>query len=131
MEISEGRLLAADAVIFDDGELLLMERTHDPYEGDWVLPGGLVEPDETARWACAREVTEEIGLEVAVGSLIGLYDDPGRDPRGNVSVAYRCRPQQNAAPEPREEAARVEWFPTDELPELGFDHAEIVGDALQ
>ena len=130
MEISDVRPLAADAVIVDAGEILLLERAYDPYEGHWVLPGGLVEPDETARQACAREVREEVGLEVAVGSLVGLYDDLARDPRGNVSVAYRCRPQQNAVPEPREEAVRVEWFPTDGLPEMGFDHAEIVADAL-
>lgn len=131
MDVSDVRPLAADAVILDDREVLLMERDHDPYEGHWVLPGGLVEPGETARRACAREVREEVGLEVAVGSLVGLYDDPDRDERGNVSAAYLCRPQRDPTPEPLEEAARVEWFSTDGLPVLGFDHAVIVADALQ
>lgn len=128
MEIDDVRPLATDAVIIDGGEVLVLQRDHDPYEGQWVLPGGLVEPDETARTACAREVREEVGLEVSVGGLVGLYDDPDRDDRGNVSVAFRCRPQKGIA-EAREEARQVSWFYPEELPAMGFDHARIVADA--
>lgn len=124
------RPLATDAVIVEDDEVLLLQRDHDPYEGRWVLPGGLVEPDETARAACAREVREEVGLAVSVGDFVGLYDDPDRDERGNVSAAYRCRPQTGTA-EAREEARQIAWFDPNELPEMGFDHAEVVADAVE
>lgn len=125
------RAFAADAVVVRDGEVLLLERDHDPYEGEWVLPGGIVEPDETAREACVRETREEVGLDVEAVGFVGLYDDPDRDPRGNVSGAYRCEPTgDEATPEPREEAAAVETFPPEDLPEMGFDHRTIVEDAF-
>lgn len=72
----EVRALTTDAVIELDGEVLLLERNHPPYEGSWVLPGGLVERDETAREACIRETKEETGLDVTVEEFVGLYDDP-------------------------------------------------------
>ncbi len=46
------RTLTTDAVIEFDGKVLLMKRTHPPFEGSWALPGGFVEQDETAREAC-------------------------------------------------------------------------------
>lgn len=124
------RALATDGVVLLDDQVALIERNHPPHEGHWVLPGGMVERDETAREACVREVEEEIGMAVVTGAFVGLYDDPDRDERGNVSAAYLCRPvDENAEPEPREEPTQVEMFGFDELPEMGFDHGEIVRDA--
>ncbi|MFB6303690.1 MAG: NUDIX domain-containing protein [Haloferacaceae archaeon] len=124
------RALAADGVVLVDGEVVLLERDHPPCEGKWVLPGGLVEPDETAREACVREVAEEVGLRVRVESFVGLYDAPDRDERGNVSAAYRCVPVGEGAPEARAEARRVDTFDPAALPETGFDHGRIVADAV-
>lgn len=124
------RALATDAVIGLGGEVVLLERNHPPHEGQWVLPGGLVEPDETAREACIRETAEEVGLDVAVEAFVGLYDDPERDERGNVSAAYRCTPVDDARPEAREEATCVDTFEPTALPDLGFDHEQIITDAL-
>lgn len=128
--MAETRALATDGVVLAGSEVVLLERTHSPHEGEWVLPGGLVESDETAAAACAREVREEVGLRVRPVQFVGLYDDPTRDERGNVSAAYLCVPRDETAPEPREEARRVETFPVDDLPPLGFDHARILSDAL-
>lgn len=127
----EVRALATDAVVTIDGAVVLLERSHPPFEGMWVLPGGLVEPDETAREACVREVTEEVGLTVTVDRFVGLYDDPDRDERGNVSAAYCCTPRGDATPTPRDEARRVTTADPTDLPELGFDHEQIVTDALR
>lgn len=102
----EVRALTTDAVIELNGEVLLLERNHPPFEGSWVLPGGLVEQDETAREACVRETKEEVGLDVTVEEFVGLYDDPDRDERGNVSAAYRCTPLGDQTPKPREEASQ-------------------------
>lgn len=104
------RALATDAVIVLDGDVLLLERDHSPFEGDWVLPGGLVEQGETAREACVRETREEVGLDIMIEDFVGLYDDPDRDERGNVSAAYRCSPTKDATPTPQEEARRVQTF---------------------
>lgn len=125
----EVRALATDAVIVLDDEIVLLERDHPPFEGCWVLPGGLVERDETAREACIRETKEEVGLTVEIETFVGLYDDPERDERGNVSAAYRCTPVGDESPTPREEARRVETFDPTALPQMGFDHERIVLDA--
>lgn len=122
------RALATDAVIVLGKEVVLLERAHSPFEGSWVLPGGFVEPDETAREACVREVNEEVGLDVTVDELVGLYDDPGRDERGVVSAAYRCKPISDKKPTPRVEARQVGTFDPDDLPEMGFDHEQIIND---
>lgn len=125
------RALATDAVILLGGEILLLERTHEPHEGSWVLPGGFVEPDERAREACVRETREEVGLAITPVQFVGLYDAPGRDERGNVSAAYLCRPTEtDPEPEPKDEAHRVDSFDPEQLPVLGFDHETIVRDAV-
>src|SRR3954451_342718 len=63
------------AVIFDATRerVLLTQRTDN---GRWCLPGGGVEPGESAAEACAREVWEETGLVVEIGKLIGIYTNP-------------------------------------------------------
>lgn len=125
------RALAADAVIDLEGEVVLLERDHPPFAGEWVLPGGLVERDETAREACTREAAEEVGVEVTVDAFVGLYDDPDRDERGNVSAAYLCSRVSDDLPVAREEARRVATFDPADLPAMGFDHHRIVTDAYQ
>lgn len=125
-------MLAADGVVLLEGEVLLLERDHPPYEGDWVLPGGFVERDERAREACRREVREEVGLDVYPVAFLGLYDDPERDERGTVSAAYRCRPTDSGGtPTARDEARQVATFGPGDLPSMGFDHEQIVADALE
>lgn len=125
------RALATDGVVLLDGDVVLLERTHPPHEGEWVLPGGLVEPDERARAACRREIKEEVGLDVEPVAFVGLYDEPDRDERGNVSAAYRCRPvEANPEPAAREEARQVATFDPADLLGMGFDHARIVADAV-
>jgi len=81
-----------------------------------------------------REVTEETGITLFWGSplLVGVYDDPGRDPRGRVvSVAYALRFHGNV---PRvvagDDAAEAAWVDLAEINELAFDHGEILRDAL-
>src|SRR4029453_7454392 len=66
------------AVVHDAaGRLLLIQRGHEPSRGLWSLPGGRVEPGETAEQAIEREVLEETGLRVRAGAAVGRGSIPG------------------------------------------------------
>src|SRR5665213_2083979 len=79
-------IAAVGAIAVRDGALLLIRRGHAPSRGRWSLPGGRVEPGETAHEALIREMTEETGLIVEVGELVGEVVRPG--PNG---VTYRIQ----------------------------------------
>lgn len=65
------------AAIFDEsGEKVLLTRRTD--NGQWCLPGGGMDPGESAAEACIREVKEETGLDVSVTKLIAIYTSPHR-----------------------------------------------------
>ncbi len=82
------RPLTVDAVIIRNGKILLIRRKNDPFRGCFALPGGYVEKGEDAKGAVIREVEEETGLVVRPLRMSGVYDSPGRDKRGNVSIAF-------------------------------------------
>ena len=93
------------------------------------MPGGLVEKSETIKEALIREAKEETGLDIIPVRLVGIYDDPERDPRGVVSVAFLCKPK-NAKTKPGEEVLDVKFFPLEEAVKmrLAFDHNKMIKD---
>lgn len=130
--------VAVDLAIFTirDGALavLLVERGEEPYAGCWALPGGFVQAEEDAETAAWRELCEETGVERFAGHLEQLrtYSAPGRDPRMRVvSVAHVAFAPDLPEPEPGTDAASVRWWHCDDLPPLAFDHADILGDAVE
>lgn len=71
----DGPVNCAGAVVRDAaGRVLLVLRANEPSRGKWSVPGGRIEPGETARAAAAREVREETGLDVEVGELLLTAD---------------------------------------------------------
>ncbi|MFE4539626.1 NUDIX domain-containing protein [Streptomyces scopuliridis] len=124
----------ADVVtVTSDGRLLLIQRDWDPFEGDWALPGGHVDAGETSRAAAARELEEETGVRVAAEELrqIGVWDQPGRDPRGRyVTVAYLAVVPADTKAAAGDDARTARWWRPDSLPPLAFDHADIVAATL-
>lgn len=111
-------IAAVGAIAVRDGALLLIRRGHAPSRGRWSLPGGRVEPGETARQALVREMAEETGLVVEVGELVGEVLRPG--PNG---VTYRIQDfwvtlvgdHAVTGAVAGDDAADVEWVLLDEI----------------
>lgn len=124
---------AADVVaVTPDRRVLLIERGWAPYAGCWALPGGHVDPGETSRTAAARELEEETGVKVDELdlTLIGVYDVPGRDPRGRyVSAAYLAHVPAGTRTVAGDDARDARWWLLSDLPQLAFDHADIIDHA--
>jgi 8-oxo-dGTP diphosphatase len=122
--------LTTDCVVFDErGYVLLIRRGNEPFKGSYALPGGFVDVGERVEDSCRRELSEETGLHVGELRLIGVYSDPGRDPRGHTcSVAYLARVGR-AEVTAGDDAAAAEWVADWRREKLAFDHAQIIADA--
>jgi 8-oxo-dGTP diphosphatase len=113
--------------------VLLIQRKSEPFAGSWALPGGFVNEMEPLETAAARELKEETGVEGVTLRQCGAFGKPGRDPRGwTVSVGFAgLVPADRATPEAGDDAAAAQWFPVEKLPDLAFDHADIIAAAVQ
>jgi 8-oxo-dGTP diphosphatase len=126
LTMAEGRL-----------QVLLVQRGIAPYEGMWAVPGGFKRPNETLDEAAIRELGEETGVDgAALLNQFGAYGDPGRDPRMNVvTVAYLAVLRDLGEVVAGTDAAHAALVPVsdalDGKIELAFDHARIVGDAVE
>lgn len=120
--------VTADGIVTKDGMVLLVRRGNDPFKGSYALPGGFLDRGETLEHCVAREVREETGIKAEVNQLVGVYSSPNRDPRGHfVTAVFHMRPTGGTL-KAGDDADRAEWVHMDKLPELAFDHAEIIHD---
>jgi len=128
--------VTVDIAIFtvrnDELNVLLIKRAEEPFRGEWALPGGFVIPNESIEQAAERELVEETGVSDVYLEQLFTFGAPGRDPRGHViTVAhYALIPADNLNLQASTDAAGVAWFAIDKLPELAFDHNEILEMAL-
>jgi len=123
-------LLAVDCAVFDaKARVLLIRRGRPPFKGRFALPGGFVDVGETVEAACRRELAEETGVRVGRLRLVGVYSDPGRDPRAHTcSVVFLARVARAVA-RAGNDAAAAEWIADWSKVGLAFDHAAILADA--
>jgi 8-oxo-dGTP diphosphatase len=105
--------------------IVLIERRHPP--NGWALPGGFVEVGETLEQAAVREAKEETGLQVTLKTLLGVYSDPLRDPRGHTVTAVYVA-EAYGVPRAGDDAGKAQAFDPLHLPALVFDHGLILGD---
>ena len=123
-EFPEFPLVGVGAIIIEGDRVVLMKRANPPIQGQWSIPGGVLEVGEMVRAAAIREAREETGLVVEPGELLGVYDRILRDPEKRVQyhyvlIDYLCRTtggQLQAATD----AAEVGWFTRTELPALNL-----------
>lgn len=108
---------AVSAIVPDDQErILLIRRTDNNY---WSIPGGGIEPGESARNAVAREVSEETGFDCEVTGLVGIYSDPNHvaayddgEVRQEFSICFTARIIGGAA-RTSDESSEVSFVPID------------------
>lgn len=111
--------------------LIKRGRKGTPFYGCWALPGGFVDENEDLPDAARRELREETHLEVDRVVQIGAFGKPGRDPRGHViSVAYATVVTiADVTPQADDDAKEAKWWPLNALPDLAFDHEDIINKA--
>ena len=112
-------------------EILLIKRLNEPFKDSWALPGGFVDENEDLEQAARRELFEETNIESGKMQQIGTFGKPHRDPRGHmVSVAYHTYLIENQIVQAKDDAKEVKWFSIKKLPELAFDHSDIISSIL-
>ena len=123
--------MTVDALILTEKNkqqmILLIQRKFEPFQGFWALPGGFVGMEETLIQACSRELFEETGLTKIKLNQFFTFDAIGRDPRHRtVTTVFYGRASSSATVVGGDDAAVAQWFPLETLPEMAFDHGEII-----
>lgn len=126
--------LTVDCVVFgyeakaSSLKVLLIRRKLPPFEGTWALPGGFVQVDESVEAAAMRELAEETGVEGVFLEQLYTFGAVKRDPRERVvSVAYYALVSlQRHKLQAATDASDAQWFSLSELPQLGFDHTDVI-----
>jgi 8-oxo-dGTP diphosphatase len=125
--------VTVDAVVFkrDPDSVLLIKRGKAPFEGAWALPGGFVDMTETCEAAAHRELAEETGLAGVELRFLHYFDAVDRDPRERtLALAFWGIADGSADVSAADDAVDVRWHSIAQLPELAFDHAQVIERAL-
>ncbi len=128
--------ITVDAVVFgytkQQMQILLVKRKNDPCKDMWALPGGFVEDDEDLEPAAKRELEEETGLKLKEMEQLCTVGTPGRDPRfRTVSVVYYAVIDAAGQKiQAADDAADAQWHNIKNLPEMAFDHEDIIEFAI-
>lgn len=121
-------LPTVDIIIEIVDKIVLIERKNPPH--GWALPGGFIDYNESAEHAALREAREETGLNVKNLRQFHVYSKPGRDPRFHtITVVFTAR--ATGTPQAASDAKNTDLFSRDELPELAFDHRQILDDYFE
>ncbi len=132
--------VTVDTVLFtfleDDLQVLLVQRSNEPYAGAWALPGGFVGMEEELVDAALRELEEETGVREVYFEQLYTFGAPRRDPRTRViTVAYFALISADEARalsiRASSDAGDTRWWSMYRLPTLAFDHDRILAYALQ
>jgi len=119
-----------DVILQKDSNILLVKRKKDPFKDHLALPGGFVNVGEKVEDAVKREAVEETSLEIEPIDILGVYSDPGRDPRGHILSIVFVGTILSGEPKAGDDSQDVEWVNLGELEKkkLAFDHSRIITD---
>lgn len=129
-------LVAVDCIIFGfDGtalKLLVIKRGFEPEKGKWSLMGGFVQPDENCLGAANRVLTQLTGLTGVYLEQLRSFSKPDRDPQERtISIAYFALIDIQEYEKQISDQYHPEWFELANIPELIFDHSEMVEQATK
>ena len=109
--LTEAEFLAAYDPSKWERPSVMVKRGGHPFIGKWALPGGFLEPDETAEQAVRRELAEETGVNADAIIQLRAFSDPHRDPRTRiVTVAYIAVLDRLPDARAGDDAADAKWF---------------------
>lgn len=127
--------VTADCIVItkdSQSKVLLVKRRNEPFKDYWAFPGGYMNMDETTEQCAIRELEEETGLKVEHIQQIGAYSKVDRAPRGRtITVAYLAIVDSPIYVVGNDDAVEAEWFHLSALPQLAFDHINIMKDATR
>ena len=133
MELKQNIKIAVDAIVFGYANnklnVLLIKQKFGELKNQWALVGGFVKDNETLNDAVNRELQEETGIKINyLEQLYTFGDNIERDPRFRVvSVAYFALVNSTKLVlKADSDAEDAKWFSINELPNLAFDHKEIL-----
>ena len=105
----------------DHQEILLVQRAYEPKKGYWDIAGGFCDPHEHPEETVHREVKEELGIEISVEKLWGIYAPTAYEFQNivhqNCDIFYLAHITAGE-PQPADDVAAYQWFPLSELPSL-------------
>jgi 8-oxo-dGTP diphosphatase len=107
---------AAGVVIEKDSKILLVKRKYEPYMGDWCLPAGFMEYDESPENCAVREAKEELNVDVELDGLFGVYSGKD-DPRTHAVLVMYWAKVKGGKLKPGDDAEQIEFFGKDEVPQ--------------
>ncbi|EKB06957.1 hypothetical protein HMPREF9711_00267 [Myroides odoratimimus CCUG 3837] len=127
--------VTVDVVLFKKylniSQILLIKRKNEPFRDYWALPGGFVDENEDLEIAAIRELSEETSIDLNQLTQIKAYGKPFRDPRSHmVTVAFWAEVSEEVNGEAADDAKALQWFNIEDLPQLAFDHLDIITDAI-
>lgn len=117
--------VAVIGLVMWDAHVLLIQRGVDPMKGKWALPGGYMDAGEMPADALARELREEVGLEIAIDELLEIFPMAGPGVfNSGIVIAYRATILRDEPPPLLcdDDVCEAGWFQVDEIPEeLAFE----------
>ena len=127
---NSGYNIGVGGAVVQDGRLLLVRRASRRGRGNWQVPGGFVEPDETIEDAVVREVAEETGVKAEVNGILGVRNRYDPDVANSLYIVLLLRSLGGEPKPDQHEVDQAGYFTLDEIgaleqvPAINFEIAK-------